>query len=166
MRLGTTLGIVGGIALIGGSIYAYFKKQADLLMDFDWKVLDVTFDTANLKLIKGKVKFRFFNKSNIQIVVREFYMKLSVNGEPVGYIQDVGEFVIPAQGYNDISFGYTLDPQFILKNLTNIIAYATKKKDALITLDGYVKVRSGFIRATIPINCDCSMKNYDCNCVK
>lgn len=160
----TIIAIVGGLALIGGSVYAYFKKQADLLMDFDWKILDIGFDTVNLNLVKGKVKFRFFNKADIQIVVTSFYMNMFVNGEKVGYIEDSGEFVIPAKGYNDITFSYTLNPQFILKNVTNIIAYATKKKDATITLQGDVKLRSGFVRASVPINCDCSMKNYDCNC--
>ena len=158
------LGVFGGLALIGGSIYAYIKRQTKLLYDFDWKLLDVTFDKVNLQLVKGKVKFRFFNKSDIQIVVTKFYMKLAVNKEDVGYIEDVNEFVIPARGFNDISFSYTINPQFVLKNITNIIAYATKKKDATITLDGYVKIKSGFIRVTVPILCDCSVKNYDCSC--
>lgn len=166
MKTGTkvALAVLSGVALIGGSIYAYIKKQTKLLYDFDWKLLDVNFDKVSLQVVKGKVKFRFFNKSDIQIVVTKFYMNLSLNQEEIGYIEDVSEFVIPSRGFNDISFSYTINPQFLLKNVTDIIAYATKKKDATITLKGYVKVRSGFIRATIPINCDCSIKNYDCSC--
>ena len=166
MKSGTKVlvAILGGLALIGGSIYAYIKKQTDLLYDFDWKLLDVSFDKVNLQLVKGKVKFRFFNKADIQVVVTKFYLKLYLNKEEVGYIEDVQEFVIPARGFNDISFSYTINPQFLVKNITNIVLGSVSSKDATLTLDGYAKIRSGFIRVTVPILCDCSVKNYDCNC--
>ena len=91
-------------------------------------------------------------------------MDFYVNGENVGYLEDFKPFIIPARGYNDITFGFTLNPQFVIHNIVDIIAIATKKKDAIVTLDGVVKIKSGFVKAAVPIKCNCSIKNMDCSC--
>jgi hypothetical protein len=72
--------------------------------------------------------------------------------------------LIPAKGYSDIPFEFTLLPQVIIKDAIDLIAYSTRMRDTSIQLVGFVKVKSGFISATIPINCTCSVKNLDCNC--
>lgn len=158
----TAAAIIGGVAVFGYSLYKYFTKQIELLKQFDYKVLDFTLDTIDLKTIKGIIKFRFSSIADVELTISEFYMDLYVNGERVGYIQDVNSFIIPANGYTDISFSYTLNPQYIIKNAIDIIAFTTRQKDAIIGFDGYAKVKSGFISATIPIKSDCSIKNLEC----
>ncbi len=91
-------------------------------------------------------------------------MDLYFNGAKVGYIEDVSEFIIPAHGYNDIPFSFSIDPQFILSDIVDIIGIAFQSSDATITLDGYVSMKSGFISATLPIKCNCSLKTKDCVC--
>lgn len=158
----TAAAIIGGVSLFGYALYKYFTRQVDLLKQFDWKVLDFTLDTLDLKVLKGTIKFRFSSISDVELIINKFYLDVYVNGERVGYIEDVNTFIIPARGYTDISFAYTVNPQFIIKNVVDIVVFTSKNNDAIITFDGYAKIKSGFINATVPIKSDCSVKNLDC----
>ena len=159
----TALAIVGGISLFGYSLYRYFTKQIDLLKQFTWKVVDFSFDTADLKVIKGIIKFRFASISDIELTISKFYLDLYVNGDRVGYIEDAQVFIIPARGYTDISLSYTINPQYVIKNVVDIILTSSKLSDAIISFDGYTQVKSGFISATVPIKSICSAKNMECS---
>jgi len=160
-----TTAILGGVGLLGYSIYRFYKKQFDLLKDFKYEVLSFNLDQLTLNNVTGKIKFRFHSVSDIEIMVNEFYMTFGLNNENIGYIQDSGtSHIIPAKGYNDLEFAFELNPQFIIKNAVDIIAYATKQKDALITLDGNISVSSGFVHTTVPIKCNCSIQKLSCEC--
>ena len=165
MKKATIIGlaVLGGLSMFGYGIYYYFKKQADLLKQFSYKIINLNFDTFELNLIKGTITFRFTSISDIELTVQDFLMKLYFNGEYVGYVEDVSAFLIPARGYNDIPFAFSINPQLIISDVTDIIAYAFQSKDGTITLDGYATVKSGFIKATLPIKFNCSVKNMDCN---
>lgn len=156
--------ILGGLGLIGFAIYSYFKKQYDLITDFEWKVMDLSFDSVTPNLVKGKLTFRFLNKSDIEITISNFYLDMYLNNEYIGWLEDTKEFVIPARGYNDIEFGFSINPQLILKSAVDILTLATRFKDAIFSFDGSVTARSGFVRASVKMNCDCSVKNMDCSC--
>jgi LEA14-like dessication related protein len=160
-----TTAILGGVGLLGYSIYRFYKKQFDLLKDFKYEVLSFNIDQLTLNNVTGKINFRFYSMSDIEIMVNEFYMTFGFNNENIGYIKDSGiAHLIPANGYNDLEFEFQLNPQFIIKNAVDIIAYATKQKDATITLDGNISVSSGFVHVTVPINCNCSIAKLDCAC--
>lgn len=159
----TALAIVGGISLFGYTLYKYFTKQIDLLKQFTWKVVDFSFDTADLKVIKGVIKFRFTSVSDIELTITKFYLDVYVNGDRIGYVEDAQTFILPARGYTDIPLAYTVNPQFILKNVVDIILTSTKLNDTIVSFDGYTQVQSGFIKATVPIKSICSAKNMECS---
>ena len=69
-----------------------------------------------------------------------------------------------AQGFNDIEFGFSVNPQLVIKNAIDIITLGTKLKDAVLTFDGVIGAKSGFVKADVKIKCDCSVKNMECNC--
>jgi hypothetical protein len=158
------LGIFAGLGVIGYALYQYVKKQKDLLLQYDWSIMGINFDTISQNLLSGTLTFRFINKSDIEITAEQFYFDFYFNGTYVGWLQDAESFTIPARGYNDIEFRVNMNPQMVIGNILDIIAYATKKKDAIIGLDGKATLRSGFIKTTVKINCDCSTKNLSCNC--
>lgn len=164
MKKGIGIAIVGGVAIFGYAIYRYFKKQINLLYDFEWKAIGLKLDEITGNLIKGAVTFRFTNKADLEIKVTKFYLDLYFNGEYVGYIEDSREFVIPSRGYNDIEFSFSINPQLFLRNVVDILAFLTNKKDGVIGLKGYVTAKSGFVKTTVKINCDCSVKDMDCSC--
>jgi len=156
--------ILSGVGLFGYSIYSFYKKQTDLLKEFQWKVVDFKINKWSNTLIKGLVKFKFTSFSDVEVVIKSFYLDISFNGVNVGYIEDIQEFLIPANGYNDIEFEFSINPQFIIKNATDLLLYVSKQKDATINLKGSVKLKSGFFTTAIPIDCNCSVANLDCSC--
>jgi hypothetical protein len=155
---------VGGVGLVAYGLYSYFKKQAALLKDFEWKLLSFKLDTISLTLVKGSVNIRFTSISDLEFIIDEFILKVYVNGVESGYVNDITQSLIPANGYSDIPIQFTIDPQYLIKDVSDIAAYALKQKDAIITLNGYVSVKSGFVKATIPIKCNCSVQKYSCDC--
>ncbi|MBM3201804.1 MAG: LEA type 2 family protein [Chlamydiae bacterium] len=158
------IAIFGGLGIIGFGLYSYFKRQYELLTEFDWKVINLSFDQVSPNLLKGKIVFRFTNKADIEITISKFYMDLYLNNKYIGWIEDRSEFVIPAKGFSDIPIGFSVNPQLIISNVLDIITLSTKLKDAIFSFDGAATIRSGFVSTSIKLKCDCSVKNYDCKC--
>jgi hypothetical protein len=160
--------ILGGVALIGFGIYKYFTKQVDLLKQFEYKVINFQINTLDPNLVKGTLTFRFTSISDLEFIINKFYMDFFFNGKNIGYIEDSvlenKPNIIPANGYSDITFDFTLNPQLVITNIADIIAFATSKKDGVIGLAGFVDVKSGFLSATVPINCTCNIKDFSCSC--
>ena len=164
MSILRTGAILGGVGIIGFAIYSYFKKQYDLITDFEWKVLDLKFDSVSPNLLKGRIKFRFENKSDIEITISNFYLDMYLNQTYIGWLSDTRVFVIPARGFNDIEFGFSVNPQLLIKNAIDIVTLGSKLKDAVFSFDGVIGAKSGFVKADVKIECDCSVKNMDCAC--
>lgn len=150
--------VVSGVAVIGYALYAYAKRQASLLQDYTYKIVDFTLDDLDLQKVKGKISVLFSSKSDVEVVVQNFILDFYFNGKKVGYIEDSSEFVIPAKGMTTIPFNYTLNPQLIFSNAVDIVSYALREKDASVSVRGYAKLKSGFIGATLPISYDTTIK--------
>jgi LEA14-like dessication related protein len=147
-----------GVGMFGYAIYKYFKKQTELLQDFAWEIASFRFTSLDLNLLKGVMSVNFTNKSDIELKITEAYLDFYFDGVNIGYFQDVQEFVIPAHGTTNIPFEFTLNPQVVIGNFTNLILYTTRQKDAAITVKGFVKVKSGFIRGTFPVTYDTTLQ--------
>ncbi len=150
--------IFAGVGLFVYSLYAYVKKQKSLLEQFTYKITDFSIDQFSLQAIKGQIKVLFVSLSDIEVTVEEFMLDFYFNGERVGYLEDVTAFIIPARGRTEIPFEFSLNPQLIFPNITDIVAYSLKSKDASIAVQGYATLKSGFVKATLPINYSTTIK--------
>ena len=160
MRTVTKIGLA---VLVGGGavVYAlvrYAQKQKALLEQFEYKIVDLRFEKFTPQLLKGNVVVKFTSISDVEITIEQFYLELFFNEKYVGYIEDKTPFVIPAKGFNNISFDFTLNPQLILGNITDIFAYTFNQKDAAIKVTGFAKIKSGFVRATLPITYETTVR--------
>ena len=155
---------IGGIGLAAYGLYSYFVKQTALLKDFKWKLISFNFDTFTTEMVKGNVIIRFSSTSDLEFQITEFILKVYINGQESGYVNDINPTLIPANGYSDIPIAFTINPQYLFSDVSDILAYSLKTKDAIITLNGYVSVKSGFVKATIPVKCDCSVQKISCDC--
>jgi LEA14-like dessication related protein len=141
-----------GVGVFGYSLYYYFKTQADLIKNFDYKIMDFGITSFNMQLVKGTLKVLFTSYSDIEIVIKSFFVDFYFDGVKVGYIDSTNEFIVPANGSAIIPFNYSLNPQVVFTNITDLIAYSTKQKDGLVNISGYAKVKSGFLTLTIPVD--------------
>jgi hypothetical protein len=152
------LSILGGVGVFAYALYAYVKKQATLLESYDYKILDFKIGTFDLQAVKGEISILFTSNSDVEVLIQEFYLDFYFNSEKVGYLEDATSFVIPARGSAIIPLKYTLNPQLVLGNVTDIISYSFNQKDAAISVRGYARLKSGFIKATLPIEYNTTIK--------
>lgn len=152
------LSILGGVGVFAYALYAYAKKQASMLENYDYKIADFKIDTLDLQSVKGEISILFSSKSDVEVVIEEFYLDFYFNGEKVGYLEDATAFVLPAQGTTTIPLKYTLNPQLVFGNISDIISYTFNQKDAAISIRGYARLKSGFIKATLPIEYNTTIK--------
>lgn len=150
--------IIGGVALTGYALYTYVMRQKNLLEQFTYKITRFKIGTINDKLIKGDLSVQFTSISDVEIIINEFYLDFYFNGIRVGYLQDESPFVIPAKGTTEIPFQYTLNPKLIIRNVADILAYTLKQKDASISVQGQVSIKSGFVKAVLPIRYDTTIQ--------
>jgi hypothetical protein len=160
------VGILGGLGAFVYAFYAYANKQKKLLEDFTWKLMGIKFDSYDLQAVKGKVEILFTSQSDVEVQIEKFVMTVFFNNVEVGYIEDTTPFIIPARGTAPISFSFTLNPQLVFGNITNIINFALQKEDAAVSFRGFASIKSGFVKAAVPIDYDSTIKCilYDKNC--
>ena len=159
-KLIVVTGIIGGLGLIGYSIYNFYIKQFYLLKQFTFKVTGFHIGQMTENLINGTVSFNFCSISDIEILVEAFYLDFFVEGKKVGYINDTSGatgMLIPAKSCNELSFDFSINPQLIFGNVVDIAQLILKQKDVLITLTGSVQLKSGFIKTTVPLSFTCSI---------
>lgn len=143
--------IILGTAVFGISLYTYFSNQTKLLKDFKYKILDFGIKDFTLQTIKGTLTIQFISTSEIELVVKEFFVDFFFNGARVGYVSSTQEMLIPAKSSSVFSFEYTLNPQLVFTNFTDILAYTTRQKDGVFEMKGKAIVKSGFITLPLPI---------------
>jgi hypothetical protein len=153
----TGLAIFGGVAMFGYAIYYYVRKQMNLLQNYTYKITNFTINSLDLQKIKGDITVQFTSSSDIEVVIQEFYLDFYFNGEKVGYITDNQEFILPARASTEIPLSFTINPQIVFANATDILAYALKTKDASISVRGYAKLKSNFVRLSLPIEYDTTL---------
>lgn len=151
-------GIVGGIAILGYSLYRYIYNQTKLLQDFEYEVDGIKFTTFSLNLVKGNISIIFKSKADVEFVVEKYLLDFYLNDKKIGYLEDDRPFVIPARGSSRISSDFTINPQLIFKNISDIIKYSTTQSDASFKVDGYVKLKSSFVKLTVKIDYETTMK--------
>lgn len=145
------IAIVGGVGAIIFAIYSFYKRQFNLLRQYEYKIIGVKIKKIAVNEVVFDIKYRFFNKSKIEAVVNKIFLKVMVEGVEVGYITENKSFIIPAQGSSDIELQVVGNPDLLLKNILNISLSGFKRKDLNFTLDGYANIRSGFVSTTLPI---------------
>lgn len=145
------IAIVGGVGAIIFAIYSFYKRQFNLLRQYEYKIIGVKIKKIAVNEVVFDIKYRFFNKSKIEAVVNKIFLKVMVEGVEVGYITENKSFIIPAQGSSDIELQVIGNPKLLLKNILNISLGGFKRKDLNFTMDGYANIRSGFVSTTLPI---------------
>ena len=155
-----TLLYLAGAGLLGYALYRYFTSQAQLLQQFTYKVIGFKVLKLQKNLIAFDVIIRFSNKSNVDAKVKRIFLDVNIEGENIGFIEDVKEFVIPAKADSDIPIRFTFNPQLVLKNIVNILIGVAEKKDLSVSFKGSASIQSGLITTTIPINYQTTIKEY------
>jgi hypothetical protein len=151
--------VASGIGIIGIAIYRYYKKQADLLTNYTYKVIGIKIVSVTLDNIALDITTRITNNSNVSATVKEIYLDAYINGQNVATINEVKDIFVRANGNSDFTFRVTVIPKLVLGNIVNIVSLTTALKDLYLNLDGYIKVRSGFLTLSLPFKYQNNIKS-------
>jgi hypothetical protein len=151
---------VGGLSLLGFGLYRYFKTQADLLTKYTWKIQGFKIRKFSFEELSIDLTFLFTSVADLEAKVEKIYLDLYLEGKNVGYINEVKEFIIPAKGSSSIPIFVSINPQAIFKNIIEFTLNVAKNKDVRFKIDGFASVKSGFVKTTLPIKYETSLKEY------
>lgn len=152
--------VFGGLAVIGVALYRYYKKQIDFLKDITYQVVGFRVVSISLDKVSLDIKARIFNASNVEATVKEMYLDVLINGVKVGNVNEVKDILIMPTKSTDISFNFSFSPKLIGMNIVELISSSVNSKDLLLKLEGYVKMKSGFISASLPFEYENNLKSY------
>lgn len=147
--LTTSLLAVGGI---GYAAYRYVVKQKDLLNQYSADLINIGFVSMTADQWVISFTIRLNNKSDIEATMEKMYADIYLNNVYVGYVINDTPALIPAKGTSDIKLQATFAPKVILKNLIDIVTQILQVKDVSYRLNGYVKLKSGFVPVSVPFD--------------
>lgn len=151
--------IASGVGIIGLAIYRYYKKQADLLANYTYKVVGLKVVSITTENIVLDITTRITNNSNVSATITEIYLDAYLNGENVANINEVKDIFVKANGSSDFSFRLAISPKLVLGNIVNIVTLSAATKDLFLNLKGYVRVKSGFLSVSLPFDYENNIKS-------
>jgi hypothetical protein len=151
---------IAGLGVLSTGVYLYFKKQMDLISKFTWKISSFKVNKISLTNLDINLNIRFTSVADLEAKVNRVYLDLFLEGKNVGYVTQTESFIIPAHGSSDVPINISINPQSILKNITDIVLGVTKDKDVKFKVKGFADVKSGFFSTTLPIEYETSIKEY------
>lgn len=140
---GTIAGAVTGIVI-------YYRKQVELLQDFDYKIIGGRIEKLKEDDAVIYVKYRVFNKSKLQAIITDLNLDVLIDNTKVANIEEAKDLVVPAKGYSDIEIKIAFSPKQIGQNILNLAIGFVSKMDSNIRLNGYMKLKAGFIKTSVP----------------
>ena len=152
--------VLGGVGLLGGLLYWYFKRQANLLQQYSVDIVGVKFNTISTNNVNMVISVKLTNVADIEAKVNKMYMDVAIEGKNAGYVINEKPFSIPAKGYNYIVLNIAFNPKLILTNILGITLGVAQNKDIKIDLNGYANISSGFLSTTLPIKYSTTLKEY------
>jgi LEA14-like dessication related protein len=151
--------VFGGLAVIGIALFRYYKKQIDFLKDITYQVIGLSVVSITLDKVSLNIKARIFNASNVEATVKELYLDVLVNEVKVGNVNEVKDILILPLKSTDISFNFSFSPKLIGMNIVQLISASTMTKDIKLRLEGYIKMKSSFISASLPFEYENNLKS-------
>lgn len=151
------IGIAGAVT----GIVIYYKKQVALLEDFAYKIIGIRFD----KLPKTDaedfifyVKYRVWNKSKLQATITDMNLDVLMDNTRIANVEEEKDILVPANGYSDVEIKVIVNPKEIKTNVLNLAIGFAGQMNSTIRLNGYLKLKAGFIKTSVPFSYSTTLK--------
>jgi len=133
--------LFGGIGLAGFGLFRYFKYQIDLALNYDYKIKKFKVESYDSEKINASLEIEVVNKSNFQILVNEYDLKISYKGKNFANAKKTTPFlVLPNNSFTLKTEGVinVKESQVtILPFLQDVLA----KKPINFEVSGFIKVK-------------------------
>jgi LEA14-like dessication related protein len=160
MKAIKSLVILSGLGVIGYALYRYYSKQIDFLKDITYQVVGFKIAKVSANNVSVDITNRIYNASNVEATVSELYLDFLLNDVRIGQVNEVKDIVIKPQQTTDVTYRFTFDPKLVIKNVVDLITFSVAAKDMTFVAQGYAKVKSSFLKTTIPFEYKNTLKNF------
>lgn len=138
--------IIGTITGITATVL-YFRKQAKLLKDYDYKIKGVKVNTLRANFVSFILYLEFINKSDIDVEVLSQKYKIYANGERISSINVNKPITIKGNKSTIIPLNIEFDPKKIFDAaIINIVNIMSRKDRIKIRTVGFLDVKAGPVR--------------------
>jgi LEA14-like dessication related protein len=133
--------LFGGIGLAGFGLYRYFKYQIDLALNYDYKIKNFKILSYDSDKINASLEIEVMNKSNFQILVNEYDLKISYKGKNFANAKKTTPFlVLPNNSFTlktDGVINVKESSVAVLPFIQDVLA----KKPINVEVTGFIKVK-------------------------
>jgi LEA14-like dessication related protein len=151
--------LIGGAVLaVAGSLYMYYKNQVNLLQQLSYTPVGVRFDSISLDKAVVMVQIRIDSNSRLEALIERLSLDIYLNGFKAGHVTELKPLLIPAKGYSIVNLKVEFSPKELGQNIVSLAGDFYRQKDMRIGLKGEAKVKSSFIRTTIPVDYTTTVK--------
>lgn len=150
MKKLTPIFVFSGIAVIGYALYRYYLKQVDFIKDITYQVTGINVLSADVNRVSLEILTRIYNASNVEATLEQMFLEVFFNGVKVGEVNESRDILIEPLKSSNISFVFNFNPRLLGQNILNLITLTIAAKDIILDVRGFVKVRSGIVKTTIP----------------
>lgn len=148
--IGKIIGVSVLVLAAGGALY-YYREQGELLKKYkidivDWRARNYTLADTDLE-----ITFKISSYGNIEAIISDVALDVFINDQFIAAAVQPGNQVIPAMGYNYLKVNVKVRNTQLVKQAINIIG-ASKNAPITIRIKGTVKVKTGWIGISIPVD--------------
>lgn len=114
--------ILGGAAVLIGGYVFYLTRQAEKLMDIQYRVQNIKFDTIALNKVKARADIVLNNPSDVRFTINGYNIDIYFRGRKIANIQKSNiNTVLVANGAATLPIEVQLDPVSVTENLLSIL---------------------------------------------
>ena len=148
MRPSTRNGlIIGGLAVAGIAILAYFKRQYDLIYNACYTIAGGVVHTLGLNSVKITLFFKVVNESDITIEISDMIFNIYVNKMFVTKVLKPDVQMLYSKSNAIIKIDFEFNPKDLLRaGLTNIESILYDKDKLIITTNGTFSAKTGILK--------------------
>lgn len=151
--------IIGTItAILGGAVYLFYKKQIDQLSKLKYAFLKVSLGNLGATDTVLNLSLMVTSESTLEAEITDLNLEVFLNEKKVGSVSEIKPIILPAKGSSVVDLKISITPlQAGMDLLSAATSYLTKK-DANIKINGYGKVKSAFIKTSVPFTYETTLK--------
>jgi LEA14-like dessication related protein len=152
--------IIGGLAVAGIALIAYFKKQIDLLKNACYTISGGVIHSLGLDKVKMTLFFKIVNESDITIQISDMDFNIYVNNMFVTKIVKNEPQTVYSQSDAIIKLDVEFNPADLLRaGLSSIEPILYDKEKLIITTKGNLSIKSGIFKLKkFPFSVDITLK--------
>jgi LEA14-like dessication related protein len=146
--------LLGGVGLAGFGLYRYFKYQIDLALNYDYKIKNFKILSYDNDRINASIELEVVNKSNFQILINEYDLKIFYKGKNFANAKKTTPFLVLPNNSFTLKTDGVINVKEAQVTILPFIQDVLAKKPINFEVTGTIKVKFIGIDYTLEFNND------------